>query len=287
MKPRSDLHMHMVLDGSDWKAAMQRHSEQPDEAFIRSKLQEYKDAGIVFLRDGGDKYGACMAARKLAGEYGITYIAPSFPIHKRGHYGSFIGRGWSNTDEFCELAEQAADSGADFIKIMISGLMDFNEAGRLTEPSLDDDDILTIIDEAHDLGYAVMAHCNGSEAAIAAARAGVESIEHGAFLNKEALHAMADAGTVWIPTLSPIANLIGCGRFNDKALKYDLMTAQENIRYAVRIGIPVGCGSDAGAYMVPHVKGTLTEYDLLHDTLGEKTDEVLENGAAVIRKMFS
>jgi imidazolonepropionase-like amidohydrolase len=148
------------------------------------------------------------------------------------------------------------------------------------------DDILTVIDEAHDQGFALMAHCNGAEAALTAARAGVESIEHGAFLSKEALHAMADAGTVWIPTLAPIANLKGCGRFPDKVLEYDLHTARENIKYAVSIGIPIGAGSDAGAYMVPHVQGTKDEYRLLSEVLGEKTEEVLSAGEARLRKMF-
>ena len=286
MKTTADLHMHMILDGDDWKKAMEHHKSIPDETLIRSRLEKYRDAGITFLRDGGDKYGVCLRAKELAPEYGITYIAPAFPIHQKGHYGGFIGRGWSDFDEFCELVDEAAEKGADFIKLMISGLMDFNEAGKLSEPPMDPDDIQTIIDEAHDQGFAVMAHCNGAQAAYAAAQAGVESIEHGAFLNKKALHAMADYGTVWIPTLAPIANLRGCGRFPDKALEYDLHTAQENIQYAVSIGIPIGAGSDAGAYMVPHVRGTMDEYALLHEVLGERTEEILAEGEARIRKLF-
>ena len=286
MKLSADLHMHMVLDGDDWKKAMDCHKAKPDEEMIRARLAGYRKAGVAFLRDGGDKYGVCLKAKDLAPEYGITYITPYFPIHKKGHYGGFIGRGFSDFDEYSELVDTAAEKGADFIKLMISGLMDFSKAGKLSEPPMDPDDILTMIDEAHDQGFAVMAHCNGAQAAYTAARAGVESIEHGAFLNKEAMHAMADAGTIWIPTLAPIANLIGCGRFPDKALEYDLHTAQENIKYAVSIGIPIGAGSDAGAYMVPHVKGTLDEYALLRKVLGERTEEILAEGETRVRKLF-
>lgn len=286
MKITADLHMHIILDGDDWKAAMDHHKQGPDEELIRSHLAAYRDAGITFLRDGGDKYGACLRAKELAPEYGITFLTPAFPIHQKGHYGGFIGRGWGDLDEYCELVETAGEKGADFIKLMLTGLMDFNNAGRLTEAPMASDDILTVIDEAHDQGFAVMAHCNGAQAARTAALAGVESIEHGAFLNKEALHAMADAGTVWIPTLAPIANLRGTGRFPDKALEYDLKTARENILYAVSIGVPVGAGSDAGAYMVPHVQGIINEYDLLRGILGERTDEILSDAEDRLKKVF-
>ena len=42
---RADCHMHMILDGVDWKSAIARHKEKPDEAFIRQVLQAYKDLG--------------------------------------------------------------------------------------------------------------------------------------------------------------------------------------------------------------------------------------------------
>ena len=284
--PDCDLHVHMVLDGADWKAAMAEHSPVPDEALIRERLDAYRGAGVTFLRDGGDSHGACLKAKELAPEYGITYLAPAFPIYKKGHYGGFIGRGWTDYDGYMELVNEAADSGADFIKLMISGLMDFDRAGKVTEAPLSSEEITDIADMAHDEGFAVMAHCNGSDAALAAAEAGIETIEHGAFLSRRAIDAMADARTIWIPTLSPIANLVGCGRFPDGSVLYDLRTAQENIRYAVSKGVRVGLGSDAGAYMVPHVTGARTEYALLRMTLGQDTDEIIGDAERLVRKMF-
>ena len=56
-----------------------------------------------------------------------------------------------------------------------------------------------------------MAHANGAEVVRSAAEAGVDSVEHGAYLDGEALHAMAENGTVWVPTLSTIGNLRGRG----------------------------------------------------------------------------
>ncbi len=57
---------------------------------------------------------------------------------------------------------------------------------------------------AHGAGRVVMAHASGAQAVLAAAEAGVDSVEQGAYLSGEALEAMAEAGTVWVPTLATI-----------------------------------------------------------------------------------
>ena len=87
-----DCHMHMVLDGENWRSAIFRHSQSPQEGWVRSVLQAYKAAGFTWLRDGGDRWGVGALARKLAPEYGITYRTPLAPLCKAGHYGAFIGR---------------------------------------------------------------------------------------------------------------------------------------------------------------------------------------------------
>ena len=86
-----DCHMHMILDGADWKNAIQRHRDAPKEDWIRQQLQRYQELGITYLRDGGDRWGAGAKARELAGEYGITYRTPLANLCKKGHYGGFIG----------------------------------------------------------------------------------------------------------------------------------------------------------------------------------------------------
>ena len=61
-----DCHIHMALDGSDWKAALARHKTAPDEVFIRATLKNYQTLGFDFLRDGGDRWGAGEVAAKIA-----------------------------------------------------------------------------------------------------------------------------------------------------------------------------------------------------------------------------
>lgn len=279
-----DCHIHMVLDGADWKAAIARHKQSVDERWIRAILARYQELGFTWLRDGGDRWGVGKRARDLAGEYGITYRTPLSPLCKAGHYGGFIGEKYENLREYAELVVKNRENGADFIKIMISGLMDFVRFGVLTEDGLEPAEIRELIHIAHEEGMAVMAHANGVGIVKAAAEAGVDSVEHGAYLNAEALHAMAENGTVWVPTLSTIGNLRGRGRFDETAVERILDSAMENVRQFAAMGGLLAPGTDAGAWSVPH--GSLTEYELLKAALGGEMQTVLEKGSLALRQKF-
>ena len=61
-----DCHIHMVLDGVNWREAIARHRAAPQEAFIRETLKQYQTLGFSDLRDGGDRWGVCDLAAKLA-----------------------------------------------------------------------------------------------------------------------------------------------------------------------------------------------------------------------------
>ena len=283
---RADCHMHMILDGVYYRAAIDAQRERPDEALIRSRLSAYRAAGITFLRDGGDAWGVGAFAAKLAPEYGIDYRTPIFPIHRVGHYGGFIGRGYETLEEYATLVAEAKAAGANFIKIMISGLMDFDQYGVITGEPLPPREIAELIHIAHVEGLSVMAHANGAETVAAAARAGVDSVEHGAYLNAEALAAMAEAGAIWTPTISTIGNLIGEGRYPDAVLKPLFALQSENIRRFVQMGGKIAPGSDAGAYAVPHVQGALDEVRHLTEILGENAVEILNAGVAEVARRF-
>lgn len=281
---RADCHIHMVLDGADWRSAIGRHARGPEEVWIRRVLGKYRDLGFTYLRDGGDRWGVGKKARELAGEFGITYRTPLAPLCKAGHYGAFIGEKYENFREFTELVEKTREHGGDFIKIMISGLMDFDRCGHLTEEGLAPEEIRELIHIAHEEGFAVMAHANGARTVEAAADAGVDSVEHGAYLDEAALLAMKERGTVWCPTLSTIGNLRGRGRFDEKAVRGILETAAENVAAFGAMGGLIAPGTDAGAWAVEH--GSLTEFRLLEEILGEQTEEILRQGTERIRERF-
>ena len=275
-----DCHMHMILDGLDWRSAIARHKEKPDEVFIRNALEAYRKNGFVYLRDGGDRWNAGKRARELAPEYGITYRTPLANLCRKGHYGAFIGQTYGNMKEYAELVRQHRKDGADFIKIMISGLMDFDRFGVLTDEGQPAREIREIIHIAHEEGFAVMAHANGARTAEAAAVAGVDSVEHGAYLDADALQAMKENGAVWVPTLSTIGNLRGRGRFDEAAVQSILESALRNVDAFVKMGGLIAPGTDAGAWAVP--QGCLSEYELLQSV----PEDVLNRGIRTIVEKF-
>ena len=276
----------MVLDGVNWRESIARHKAAPQEALIRKTLAQYQALGYTYLRDGGDRWGAGALAAKLAPEYGIRYRTPCFPIYKTGHYGSFIGRGFSTPAEYRALVRAAKAAGAHCIKIMISGLMDFEHYGVLTDEPLAPGEIADMIAGAHDEGFSVMAHANGDAAVRGAVKAGIDSVEHGAYLTDETLHMLSESKTVWVPTLVTIGNLIGDARFPESATKPLLAYQLDAVRKAAQYGAFLAPGSDAGAYRVFHGQGGLDELALLHRALGDCADDILARGTAEIESRF-
>ena len=163
------------------------------------------------------------------------------------------------------------ENGADFIKIMISGLMDFDRFGVLTEEGLPPALIKELVHIAHEEGFSVMAHCNGARTAEAAAAAGLDSVEHGAYLDRDALQAMKENGTVWVPTVSTVGNLRGRGRFDEQAVQAIFGSAVRNIAAFGQMGGLIAVGTDAGAWAVPH--GSLSERKLLEQEAARRQAE--------------
>lgn len=281
-----DLHIHMILDGVYYRAAIDAQKEHPLDGLVRARLSDYQARGVCLLRDGGDAWGVSLRARELAGEYGIDYRSPAFPIYRRGHYGAFIGRGFDTEDEYRALLDEAGEKRADFIKLMISGLIDFDHFGVLTEPGPEPQDIRRMIELAHAAGFAVMAHANGDRAVTAALQARVDSIEHGAYLSESVLLRMAQQCTLWVPTLSTIGNLIGSGRYPDAVLKRLLAQQQEAVRFVAAHGGRIGLGSDAGAWHVMHGQAIPDELGYLTAALGPRTEPFLLEAEAYASVTF-
>lgn len=147
-----ECHAHVIMDGINYRDAVKRHRQGPDEAVVRKCLETYRKAEVTFIRDGGDAGGVSLLAKKLAPEYGIDYRTPVFAIHKEGHYGSIVGNGFSDLKEFHALVLRAADLGADFIKIMTTGLLDFHKHGEITGTPLDKAEVREMVHIAHEEG---------------------------------------------------------------------------------------------------------------------------------------
>lgn len=158
-------------------------------------------------------------------------------------------------DAIRAAVRKAVKYGADVVKTCATGgvlsLADDVDTPQLTQAELD-----ALIDEAHALRRKVAAHAHGATGAKRAIRAGVDSIEHGTFLDDEALSMMKAKGVTYIPTLMAIQGLRE--RLAAKALpppvvpKAQAAIAQsaETVRKAVAKGVRIGFGTDAGVF--PH-----------------------------------
>lgn len=279
-----ECHAHVIMDGKNYREAILLHKNGVAEEVIHRCFSAYRDAKITFIRDGGDSYGVSKRAKEIAPAYGITYLTPVFAIHKKGHYGGIVGRAFEDLKEYRRLVEEVKQEKGDFIKIMVSGLVDFHEYGKLTEEGLSPELISEMIHIAHEEGMAVMAHCNGARTMEAAAKAGVDSIEHGAYSDMEALRVMAQCGTIWTPTVSPIGNLKGGGRFRDEITEEISAYHLKMIQKFAKLGGHIALGSDAGAWRVPHVEGLRTELGYLKGIVEESH---LEETEKLVREKFS
>lgn len=283
-----ECHAHIAMDGVDYAQAMKRHMNGPDEARIRACFEAYRDRGISFVRDGGDKYDVSRRAKAIAPEYGIDYRTPVFAIHEQGNYGSIVGRAFANLSDYASLVDEAAGLGADFIKIMTTGIMDFNEFGRITHREVVPAVVREMVHIAHENGLAVMSHTNGKRAVLAAVEAGVDSIEHGNYIDAECIAALAESRVCFVPTATVARNLIGCGRFDDAVLERIWEASRDAISAAVQAGCLVACGSDAGAVGVLHGKGSCDEYACFKEAIADQAllDARLAAGQSFIRATF-
>ena len=283
-----ECHAHIIMDGVNYRHAIDLHRNGPDDNVIREHLKIYQDRGITFVRDGGDALGVSARAKELAPEYGIDYRTPVFAIHKEGHYGSIVGKNFSTMPEFHKRVLEAKEQSADFIKIMTTGLLDFNAHGAITGTPLDAAEVKEMVHIAHEEGMAVMSHTNGTYGVQAAVEAGVDSLEHGNYMNEESLAMLSESHTVWVPTLVTVRNLLGDGRYADETLRPIIETAEENVRKAFGLGVKVAPGSDAGAYRVLHGQGIQDEMQAFVQILGneEKAYQWLIEGEMEIRKKF-
>ena len=283
-----ECHAHVIMDGINYKKAVKRHEQGPDEGIVRKCLETYQRAGVTFVRDGGDALGVSHLAKRLAPEYGIDYRTPVFAIHKNGHYGGIVGRGFDDLREYHALVKEAGRQGADFIKIMTTGLLDFNNHGMVTGTPLEKEEVREMVHIAHEEGFAVMSHTNGVCGAQAAIEAGVDSLEHGNYMDDETIAMLADSHTVWVPTLVTVRNLMGCGRYADAVLRPIIESGETSLRRAFCKKARVALGSDAGAYRVMHGTGIRDEYRAFLEILGDTpdTDRWIREGEEEIRRRF-
>jgi imidazolonepropionase-like amidohydrolase len=175
--------------------------------------------------------------------------------------------------------------GADAIKIAASGGV-LSESDPVDVPQLTLDEMKAIISEAHAWKRKVAAHCHGDAAARLAIEAGVDSIEHGTFLSEDTLKLMKAKGVYLVPTRMAawwVGKEADTYPPNIAAKARAAAAAHGNMfKVALRIGVPIAFGTDAGVY--PHGMNAM-EFGLMTD-LGMKPAAALLAGTRDAAKLL-
>jgi len=231
-------------------------------------------AGFTTVRDVGSWHFIDVGLRNAIASGKIVGPRMLVSVHAIGSTGGhcddgagfragLFGRETDVTDGVVNSADEARKAvrlnikyGADVIKTCATGGV-LSPTDDVDTPQLTQEELNALVDEAHALRRKTAAHAHGATGAKRAIRAGIDSIEHGSFLDDEALALMKAKGTVYIPTLMAswwIADRLERGTYYPPAIvaKARLAIASVNavVRKAAAQGVVVGLGTDAGVY--PH-----------------------------------
>ena len=153
------------------------------------------------------------------------------------------------------------------------------------------DETKLIVQTARELGRLTYAHCSGRDGLEIAVAAGIDSIEHGFFMDKDILQQMADKGIAWVPTFCPVyfqyerPELADWNASTVEKLWAILARHFEHIALACEMGVPVIAGSDAGSYGVPHGKSLIDEM-FFQRRAGMPVDKVLASATSLPRQKW-
>jgi imidazolonepropionase-like amidohydrolase len=181
--------------------------------------------------------------------------------------------------ECAARVREAGRRGSDFIKITATGGV-LSQQARGLDQHFTDEEMRAIVTTAHGLGMHVAAHAHGARGIEAAARAGVDSIEHGTFADDAALAAMRENGTAFVPTLmayTGIRDRLGTGVYTpqvEQKIRETLAVVGQAARRAHERGITVVFGTDAGVF--EHGRNA-EELAMYVDMLGMTPSEVLRS----------
>ena len=238
-----------------------------DAHFMQAELRDYLRFGVTTIRVVGSqgllpqqarqamRYGAFRGPRLLTCGKIVSATAPG------GRFYGDMYREADGPDDVRRAVREQIRSGADFVKVMTTGA----RSNELEDPDplqFTDPELAAITDEAHRLGYRVSAHAEGLDGCAAAIKHGVDTIEHGMYLNQrpDLLDAMAAAGQVLVPTLSgyywmsglgvDVIDPVGAGASPDmppvlvELAQHNLSQGAASMRAARSAGVKIALGSD-------------------------------------------
>jgi imidazolonepropionase-like amidohydrolase len=257
-----DCHVHYSSPGGpDWIA----HFSDPP-AVLTLRAVELAEAslrsGITSAREVGapDGVNIRLARAAAAGKFPAPHIrAAGTWIARRGTYVPFAHL-FDDAAELRTAIQEEIAAGADLVKVALAPWnAEMRPAGGGAGAIPFDAELLAIaVETAHAAGLTIACHANDPESCRIAARAGVDSLEHGMYLAADDLEAMAANGTVLVPTLSVWDDWLYYAREMDwplaRAQRAEELRAASRAAMAgaLRAGVPIVAGTDAGGGSVRH-----------------------------------
>ncbi len=265
-----DLHVHIMTNGFKLEDTMYNPLSY---YFYRGveNLRNTINAGVTTIRDAGL---ADIGVKKAVEEgliVGPRLLITVVPLSMSGgHFDFTLNSGFDmrisypglpesicdGKEEVCKKVREILRAGADFIKVMVTGgVMSANDRPEHTQFTMEELKVMVEEGKYHD-NVKVMAHGHGSEGIKNALKAGVYSIEHGTYLDDEAIQMMVDQGTYLIPTFVVIKHN---KKYAEEGNLPEYCTEQaieivdvhdKNIRKAYEAGVRIVMGTDCG--VVPH-----------------------------------
>jgi len=273
----TDVHVHLTgTSGEPWYQGYTQKYSVPYQATVGlTHALEMAQGGFTTVRDLGGDTSAVIAVRDAVTEGRF----PGPRIKVAGAPLSIIGGHADPTtglppelaaamdeanldpsvctgaDECQKVVRKLAAAGVDWIKIMATGGV-LDPGTRGLEQHFTDEEMKAICDMAHFMGLKVAAHAHGARGIDAAVRAGVDSIEHGTFIDDQGASDMKARGTYYVATLLAFrgaASLIGTGKLpaaSELKAKQAFVAWGKGLNLAYRNGVHIALGTDSA--VAPH-----------------------------------
>ena len=271
-----DMHTHVSGEsGNDWAAtaiASMRRTVPETTLLASVYARRLLDAGFTTIRDlgSGDWVDSGLRDGIEAGYVpGPRILAATGALGARGGHCDSTGFPYkffgpepgielgiaSGPDAFRDAVRFAVKYGADVIKVCATGGV-LSLADEVDTPQVTQEEMNAIVEEAHRLRKKVAVHAHGATGAKFAIRAGADSIEHGSFLDEEALEMMREKGTYLVPTL--LAGEYAGGRKVTRTYppeiaakaKAAVAARSDMFRRALAMGVKIAFGTDSA--VSPH-----------------------------------
>jgi len=282
-----DAHVHLV-----WSASAEPHEVVERESRALTALRCANNAalhlraGVTTVRDLGATDGLSIDVARAVGLgviRGPRVIAAGRAIAMTGGHGWFLGREADGAEAVRHAVRSELKAGATCIKLMASGGV-YGHAEEPGSPQLTVEELRVAVEEAHKAGRRVAAHAYSIEAIGNALDAGVDSIEHGSFIDRDTAGRMRESGTYLVPTMSVYRAMsergpeLGAPEYIRRKTAEVLEASREAFRLALEAGVPVAAGTDCGAPGHPH--GTLLEELMLMVESGASPVQALRFGTS-------